>query len=105
MDHLWLIRVNLPPTDTGYDTPVSMRGGVGCSILARDNSRPLSGLLKIFSSLNRLRAEIGGQFRMMTLSSSRNSVPQLMLTLTRNSLEDTPFFSSCARNFFLRSSN
>ena len=36
-------------------------------------SRSRSGLLRTFSSVNRFRAEMGGQFRMSTVSKSRSS--------------------------------
>lgn len=40
---------------------------------SRAESRSLDGLLRILSSLNRFKAEIGGQLRITTVSSLRSS--------------------------------
>lgn len=42
-------------------------------------SRSVSGLFKIFSSLKRFRADIGGQFRINTVSFSRRTIPRLSI--------------------------
>ena len=68
--------------DTVVDWVLPVMGGPGvegccCAsslLRAREASRSVSGLFTIFSSLNRLRADTGGQLRISTVSSCRNSV-------------------------------
>lgn len=57
-----------------------------CAACICAKSRSVSGLFKIFSSLNRFRADIGGQFRINTASFNRRTS-----------------CSSCVRIFLLRS--
>lgn len=57
-----------------------------CAACMCAKSRSVSGLFKIFSNLKRFRADIGGQFRINTVSFNRRTS-----------------FSSCVRIFLLRS--
>ena len=51
-------------------------GGVGATGVVCARARSVSGLRTTFSSVNRFRAEMGGQFRIKTESSTRSSTKE-----------------------------
>ena len=57
----------------GYGTVVGDAAGGGTTAVACARARSVSGLRTTFSNVNRFRAEMGGQFRIKTESSTRSS--------------------------------